>query len=432
MALHVEGAPWPPRTFGTSTLTLWYRVTLTPVRSSYLVFLKLSSDIAGKLAVLGVLALSARALTTEAFAWMALASTLGWLLSVVTDFGLQLHLARAVARAPEHADRALWPLLWVRTRMLAAGVVIAVAVSFAWLPARSALPFACVAISYLLSSLVEFLNYAYRGLNRSDLESTLNFTQRLATLALSWLLLGLWPSLTAVAIAMVLPPLVASLVSVSILVGLAPADANAAPEESTGGVFRAVAPIGAGIVLSALYFRLDVFLLQHWSGATAVAHYGAVFRLIDAMRLFPAALLAVMLPVMFRGRNAAFLVKLSIGLTLFGVITAMVLYAAAPIIVPLAFGQTYAAATPLFRILLFAFPLLCLNYGLTTQLIGWNGQAAFALVNAGAFAANIAMNTWLIPRMAATGAAWATVATEALLTLACAYALTRAPGRATR
>ena len=48
-----------------------------------------------------------------------------------------------------------------------------------------------------------------------------------------------------------------------------------------------VAP--SGIVLSALYFRIDVFLVQLWSGTEAVALYNAVFRLVEALRLFPAA-----------------------------------------------------------------------------------------------------------------------------------------------
>src|SRR5213079_1858632 len=57
----------------------------------------------------------------------------------------------------------------------------------------------------------------------------------------------------------------------------------------TFAVFRRdVWPIGAGIVLSALYFRIDVFLVQLWSGTEAVAMYNAVFRLVEALRLFPA------------------------------------------------------------------------------------------------------------------------------------------------
>lgn len=398
------------------------------MKSSALVLFKTASDVVGKLAAFGVLAIAARVLTTDDFAWMALASTAGWMLSVATDFGLQLHLAKEVARMPDAPGRALWPLLKRKRQLLAAGFFAAVVLPFVWLDARVAVPFAGIALAFLLSSLVEFLNYAYRGLNRSDLESSINLMQRLGGVAFAWVLLTWWPSLLTVAIALLVPPMITSAISLTVLTRMAPSTPEA-ESESAGDLFWRVAPIGTGILLSALYFRLDVFLLQHWSGATAVAQYGAVFRLIDAMRLFPAALLAVMLPRMFRGHNTSLLLKLSVGLTGFGVLASATLYALAPVAVPLAFGDAFTPAVPLFRILLAAFPLLCLNYGLTTQLIGWDGQRAFAWLNAGAFAANIAMNTVLIPRIAAAGAAWATVATEALLTVGCLVALRRAQPR---
>ena len=68
--------------------------------------------------------------------------------------------------------------------------------------------------------------------------------------------------------------------------------------------FRAVVPVGVGIVLSALYFRIDVVLLQWWSDAAAVAGYSAVFRLVEALRLFPSAVLAVAMPALVQGRHA--------------------------------------------------------------------------------------------------------------------------------
>ena len=66
---------------------------------------------------------------------------------------------------------------------------------------------------------------------------------------------------------------------------------------------RDVAPIGAGILLSALCFRIDVFLVQWWAGTEKVALYNAVFRVIEGLRLFPAAALAVALPDLCRARN---------------------------------------------------------------------------------------------------------------------------------
>ena len=41
---------------------------------------------------------------------------------------------------------------------------------------------------------------------------------------------------------------------------------------------------------------IDVFLVQLWAGTESVALYNAVFRLVDALRLFPAAVVAVALP----------------------------------------------------------------------------------------------------------------------------------------
>jgi O-antigen/teichoic acid export membrane protein len=154
-----------------------------------------------------------------------------------------------------------------------------------------------------------------------------------------------------------------------------------------------------------------------------VAYYGAVFRLMDAARIVPAAALAVLLPSMFRGRDTALFRRVLLGLLVFGAAAALLLAVAAPTIVTLAFGAAYAPAAPLLRSLCMALPLLTLNYGLTTQLIGWNGQRAFAVINAAALITNIALNAWLIPRWGGTGAAWATTATEALITLSCLAAL---------
>jgi O-antigen/teichoic acid export membrane protein len=70
-------------------------------------------------------------------------------------------------------------------------------------------------------------------------------------------------------------------------------------------------------------------------------------------------------------------------------------------------------------VLLLGFPLMALNYALTHQLIGWNRHAAYAALCAAALAVNLAVNSRLIPQLSLLGAAWATVATEGVLTSGC-------------
>ena len=92
-------------------------------------------------------------------------------------------------------------------------------------------------------------------------------------------------------------------------------------------------------------------------------------------------------------------------------------------LVPFIYGEPYAGAVPSFRILLLSFPLMSLNLALTHQLIGWHGERAYAAICAIALAVNLGINARLIPAWSIEGAAWATFATELLLTAACVAVL---------
>jgi O-antigen/teichoic acid export membrane protein len=317
-------------------------------------------------------------------------------------------------------------------------------------PAATATPIAVLAVVYACSGLVELLHYFYRGLSRSDLESSLTLWQRGGTLVCGLTALAWKADVTVLAIAMLIPvaaTLAASLRIAERIAGLKPgatderrpgAAADAAGLDVAQGfspattVFRRdVWPIGAGIVLSALYFRIDVFLVQAWSGTESVALYNAVFRLVEALRLFPAAVLAVVLPSLVRAGDLRPLTRVAVPTTVFAIGVAAVLWTIAGWLIPVLYGAAYAPAVPAFRVLLLAFPLLSLNFALTHQLVSWDGQRVYAALCALALAVNVALNARLIPRWSIEGAAWATLGTELFLTAGCGAALwsTRAPAR---
>jgi len=150
-----------------------------------------------------------------------------------------------------------------------------------------------------------------------------------------------------------------------------------------------------------------------------------VFRLVEALRLFPAAVLAVALPVLFQATSRQVLLKLSALLTTAAIAVSLALWLSAGAVIPILYGSRYAAAVPAFRILLVAFPLMSLNYALTHQLIGWHGHRAYAAMCGVALAFNVALNVRLIPSIGIVGAAWATVATELVITFGCLIALSR-------
>jgi O-antigen/teichoic acid export membrane protein len=409
------------------------------VKRLTLVAYRAFSDLAGKGSFFLITVAAAHRLSQRAFGIFALASALGWIVSVLTDFGIQLHVARTVARRPADAPAVLRTWLEIRLWTAGAAVVLTGAGLLTIAPARDdAITILLFALIYIASGLIEFLHYFYRGLTRSDVESSLTLWQRLATLGAALLALAWSPDLTVLATAMLVPVLITFLVSVRIASRLgretAARLAAAGAVRVAGGTERRtvssefrrdVLPIGIGIVLSALYFRIDVFLVQLWSGPESVGLYNAVFRLVEALRLFPAAVLAVVLPSLCRADDRRPLLRVSLAVTAFAMATTLVLWVNAGWGIPLLYGTRYAAAVPAFRILTLSFPLLSLNYALTHQLIGWDGQRAYATVCAVALVANVALNARLIPALSIEGAAWATFWTEVVLTAGCGFALWR-------
>ena len=296
------------------------------MRTAALVAYRAASDIVGKAALFVITVVAARRLSPEGFGIFAIGTTVGWIAVVASDFGLQMHLARSVAREPEAAGYHL--RRWLRLRLaLAFAALLVVAASLTALGASRIAPAILLfTLGYLAAGMVEFIHHFYRGLSRTDLESTLTLWHRLGTLAAACLVLWRWPEPAALAAAMVVPPLATAVVTLRMASRMAPTSTIPVvpPVGPPSAEFlRDVAPIGAGVLLSALYFRLDVFLLEAWQGTETVGLYNAVFRLIDALRLFPAALLAVMLPTLVRSATIRPLAQTATALTAFGIAVAV-------------------------------------------------------------------------------------------------------------
>ena len=142
-------------------------------RNALLIAYKAFADLAGKGSLFVITIVAARRLSPESFGVFSLGSTLGWILAVVSDCGIQLHLARAVARRPAESARLLRE--WLRVRLwtaAGAAAIVTIGIAAGW-SAASAEPIAILAVVYACTGLVELLHYFYRGLSRSDVESGL-------------------------------------------------------------------------------------------------------------------------------------------------------------------------------------------------------------------------------------------------------------------
>ena len=389
--------------------------------------LKAAADIAGKAVTLVITVVAARTLVADAFGVMALAMATGWLLGVATDAGLSMHLARESARRPGRDRQLLVEVLRLRAGLAYVAATMIAFFTPQLVPPHWKMQFVLVVLAQLTAAIVETVAHYFRGIERSEIESAIHASHRFATLVLAMIVLLWWPRLDYLGAAMLVPVVVAMIVSCAIAWRLS--TGHAAPGTGHGEglsasrFVRDVLPLGAATLVSALYFRIDLYFIERWQGLEAVGGYNAVFRLVEAARLLPAAVMAVTFPLLVQTRDTRLVQQIGGALALAGGGLSIACALGATFIVTLIYGQPYVYTAPTFAILALALPLFFLNYALTHQVIGWDGQRSYLLIASLALVANVAANFVLVPSRGMAGAAIATLLTELVVAAGCTYTL---------
>lgn len=184
-------------------------------------------------------------------------------------------------------------------------------------------------------------------------------------------------------------------------------------------VLRRGLPIAGQILLGLMIFNADVFFLRVLEGAATVGLYSAAYTPVAFAANLAYAFAHSVLPVLSAERRAgrdvaplygAQVVRaLAIALPL-AVGTALV---AGPII-ELGFGASYAESAPILAILMISTPLGAITALSWTALNTLGKERWLFIITAGAALLNIVLNLLWIPRFGMTGAAAATVLTEAV------------------
>jgi len=409
------------------------------------IVLKGGADVVGKAVTLVITVAAARILNADAFGVMALAMATGWLLGVATDAGLSMHLARETARQAGQGRQLLIEVLRLRAGLAYVAATMIAFFTPSIVPPHWKMQFVLIVFAQLTGAIIETVAHYFRGIERSEIESAIHAAHRFTTLVLALIVLLWWPRLDFLGAAMLAPALIALAISIGIswrLSGIREQGSGIRESEIRASLLtpstfaRDVLPLGAAVLLSALYFRIDVFFIERWQGLEAVGGYNAVFRLVEAMRLLPAAVMAVTFPMLVQATDTRLVQRIGAALAIAGVVLALICALGSSVIVPLVYGRPYLYAAPTFAILSLALPLFFLNYALTHQVIGWDGQRAYLLIVTLALVTNVAANFTLVPVEGMIGAAIATLLTEVVVTAGCLWFLGlrtepsgRTPGR---
>jgi len=179
---------------------------------------------------------------------------------------------------------------------------------------------------------------------------------------------------------------------------------------------RHTVPLAVTAVVGTIYYRVDVWLLAILGQSQAVAPYSVAYRLFEGVMLPATAVAAFAIPAMARRgrRSSVEQVRRLVGVSLLMTVpTAVIVYFAAPTIVRVLFGPGYGNAVGPLRVLMVGAGASAVAAVLfAARVIGHRGL--LVQVSVGALALNVCANILVIPRYGGEGAAWTTLACQAL------------------
>ncbi|HEY7529811.1 MAG TPA: oligosaccharide flippase family protein [Gemmatimonadota bacterium] len=383
--------------------------------------LALFSQLFYKLAGYVVLVVLARHLAKDRMGEFFFAATLAMSLAMLTELGLNTLLVREAARAPADGARRLSEVLSIRLPLL--GLYLAALGGGALLVDPSFAPVLALTAVYVgLDDLYLSFGALFVGLKRIAWNVTAGVASKVLLVALVAGALRAGGGLLAV--------LAGYVAASGLLLGIAwtIAHRRVGPVRLAWDPALARRLIPSSLpflwlsLLALLHFNVDTVMLGPLAGFESVANYQVGFRLLEATLavLRPVSVVFFPLCAELAGHErwgelrelAARMLLLAGGAALAG---AAVVVVAAGVLLTTLFGEAYAGAAPVLRVLFLAAPPLFVStIGiLIAKSLGLERAAGKALL--ASVLLNAALNAVAIPRAGPVGAAWSTVVSHTFL-----------------
>lgn len=393
---------------------------------------KLAAEIVGRALQFLLAYLAQRTLGPAGYGDFTYALSVSVVLSPLTDLGLQLIITREIARNAAQADRIAGAGLMLKLALTIAAGLILISIALSRPIDLQAATFT-LGLALMFNSVVEYIGYIFRGLQRVEYEAAVTLLLRILTVILGIGALALNFGLIGLTLAYLISSGIAAAISYLLLRRKFFKPRFKIDLRYSWLLLRQALPLGGAIVLSILYTRVAVFLLQPLKGSAAVGLYGVAQKLTEALAILPAAILAAVFPAFTQAMTnnigqARWLQRRTL-LLLFGagVVIAICGWWGGSWLIHFLYNNQFAGSTAALQILAIAVLFTFINYALTHFLVALNLQRWILIFNMAVLALDVAACLILIPPFGPAGAALASLISECLLGLLCGWALWRHP-----
>lgn len=379
----------------------------------------------GKIAIIAIggisIAVLTRYLGAEGYGKFTLLLVYLQVFALVADMGLFTITVREISKAPERTRELVGNTLSLRALLALGTLGAAAAVSF-FLPFTPdvRIGIAIAAPAHFFGLMNASLLTVFQSKLRMDKAVIADIVGRLTSFALT-----LYVATTSLGFyAVVATASVGTMVTFLVTNILVRRYVRARPQFDTKlwkMLIKESLPLGGALIVSQLYFRLDIFMLSFLRSTAEVGIYGVVYKLLDMLLTLPGFFVNSVFPVLVmrleEGGERVFgtMQKAFDALVLAGLGFAFGGVAIAPDLMRVVGGQEFVAGADALRVSLFSIALTFLVIMLTTLLIARGKQSYTLKVGLIGLVLNGVVNLYTIPRFGITGAAATTLLSEALI-----------------
>lgn len=395
-------------------------VKQTLLKNSFWLF---ASESAARLLKLALVIYAARVLGASGWGVFSYAISVGALLMIFSDMGINNLLVREMSQKKAGFQNLISTMLLLKVSILSVSVLLVIFIS----PIISNVPeaatlFPIIAIIFFFDIMREIGLTVNRALEKMERDMVVKTVTNALILGLGILFLKIEVSPKSVALAYAIGSAVGFTTIAFMIRKHIKEFLGVGDVKLVGSIIKTAWPFVFIIFLGAIMGNMDIYMLGVWKDSTEIGLYASIQRMQNFIILIPSTIAVAILPLMSRlivtdkTQSRMVLEKTLALIMLIGLPIALGGMILADQIIPSVFGQDYLGAIPIMQVLMLmmlaSFPLFLLSNAIFTH----NRQKELVSAYVLGILVNILLNFLLIPQFGAVGASVATLASTAIVT----------------
>ena len=384
----------------------------------------LSARFINALSILALILIISRRLGPDIFGGYSFLNAVIMTGIVVATFGLDTFMVREVSRGPFLGNQILSSVLGFK--VISSLVVMAsVWALFSFFLEDQAIIrlLAVFSIVICLNSLSQSFWYYGDAFQKFQFHASLWATSNVIKIPIVWFFISIEQELVMIIYALIIAEIISLIISGCLIRRRFKLVLDNLFFKSIPILLKKVWPLAVVFILSAIYFRIDMMMLEVMKGEKAVGIYSASYKLIEFLSIIPGTVTIAALPGLtadysanIEGFRTSFFKTLTV-LGIGGAAIGLLLYLFSKQVVLLLYGPLFSDSVLSLNILSGVIFFLFVNGYLAYVTIATNNDKAVALIIVISTILNVLLNFYLIPRYSHVGAALSTLISEVFMLL---------------